>query len=116
MARMTAKLAKRETIADATVAFTIEPSGPFSYMAGQTIDLTYPGPSQPAASGNRRTFSIAKAPGFGALQVATRIRGSALKRGLVEAPIGADLEIDEPYGKFTLPQKPSDIFLLAGRV
>jgi ferredoxin-NADP reductase len=116
MARMMAKLAKRETIADATVAFTIEPSGAFSYKAGQTIDLTYPGLSQPDAAGNRRTFSIANAPGYSALLVATRVRGSALKRGLVEAPIGTDLEIDGPYGSFTLPQKPSDIFLLAGGV
>lgn len=117
MARMTAKLAKREKIADATYAFTIEPSGPpFSYKAGQTIDLTYPGLSRQDAAGNRRTFSIANAPGYGALLVATRVRGSALKQGLVEAPIGADLEIDGPYGNFTLPQKPSDVFLLAGGV
>jgi len=114
---MEARLAKREQIADATYAFTIEPNGPpFSYKAGQTIDLTYPGLSKPDPAGNRRTFSIANAPGYGALLVATRARGSALKQGLVEAPIGADLEVDGPYGSFTLPTKPSDIFLLAGGI
>lgn len=117
MARMEAKLAKRERIADGTYAFTIEPKGtPFSYKAGQTVDLTYPGLSKPDAAGNRRTFSIANAPGYGALLVATRVRGSAMKQALVDAPIGTDLEIEGPYGNFTLPQKPSDIFLLAGGV
>jgi ferredoxin-NADP reductase len=114
---MGAKLTKREQIADATYAFTIEPNAPpFAYRAGQTIDLTYPGLSKPDAAGNRRTFSIANAPGFGGLLVATRDRGSALKRGLVEAPIGIDLEVDGPYGSFTLPQKPAEVFLIAGGI
>lgn len=117
MARMGAKLAKRERIADATYAFTIEPNGaPFSYKAGQTIDLTYPGLSKPDAAGNRRTFSIANAPGYGGFLVGTRVRGSALKQALVEAPIGTDLEVEGPYGNFTLPQKPADVFLLAGGI
>jgi ferredoxin-NADP reductase len=117
MAKMTAKLAKREQIADATYALTIEPNGPpFSYKAGQTIDLTYPGLSKPDAAGNRRTFSIANAPGYGAFLIGTRVRESALKRGLVEAPIGTDLEIEGPYGSFTLPQKPSDVLMLAGGI
>ena len=117
MARMGAKLAGREQIADATYAFTIEPNGaPFSYKAGQTIDLTYPNLSKPDAAGNRRTFSVANAPGYTSLLVATRARGSALKQALVEAPIGSDLEIEGPYGNFTLPEKPSDVFLLAGGI
>ena len=117
MARMGAKLAKREQIADATYAFTIEPKGtPFSYKAGQTIDLTVPHLSRPDPAGNRRTFSVANAPGYTSLLVATRVRGSALKQALVEAPIGSDLEIEGPYGNFTLPQKPSDVFLLAGGI
>ncbi|HET9250701.1 MAG TPA: FAD-dependent oxidoreductase [Candidatus Eisenbacteria bacterium] len=95
----------------------MEPNGqPFSYKAGQTIDLTYPGLSKPDAAGNRRTFSIANAPGYTSLLIATRARGSALKQALVEAPIGSDLEVDGPYGNFTLPQKPSDVFLFAGGI
>jgi ferredoxin-NADP reductase len=117
MARMTAKLAKRERIADGTYAFTIEPNEPpFSYRAGQTLDLTYPGLSKPDASGNRRTFSIANAPGYGGFLVATRVRASALKVALVEAPIGTDLEVDGPYGNFTLPTKSTDVVMLAGGV
>ncbi|HEX7078299.1 MAG TPA: FAD-dependent oxidoreductase [Candidatus Eisenbacteria bacterium] len=116
MARIPVTLAARERIADATYAFSLRLGGPFPYKAGQTIDLTIPNPPHTDPSGNMRTFSIACAPGQERVLVATRVRGSAFKRSLVELPLGAGLEIDGPFGSFTLPKKATDAVLLAGGI
>ena len=117
MAKQTARLAEREQIADATYAFKFDVGGkPFAYKSGQTVDLIQPQPRYTDEAGNRRTFSLAAAPGREGLLVATRNRGSAFKRNLVEAPLGTALEIDGPFGSFTLPNKPSNVYLLAGGI
>ena len=117
MAKQTARLAGREQIADATYAFHFDVGAkPLAYKPGQTVDVIQPQPRYTDAAGNRRTFSIADAPGKERLLVATRDRGSAFKRSLIEAPLGAALEIDGPYGSFTLPSKPSDVYFLAGGI
>jgi ferredoxin-NADP reductase len=117
MPKLTARLAEREQIADATYAFQFDVGGkPFTYKSGQTMDIIQPQPRYSDEAGNRRTFSIADAPRNERLLVATRNRGSAFKRSLLEAPLGLALEIDGPYGSFTLPTKPSDVFLLAGGI
>jgi len=117
MAKLTARLAEREQIADATYAFRFDLEGqPFPYKAGQTVDLTQSSPKYTDELGNRRTFSIADSPGQERLLVATRNRGSAFKRSLVEAPLGTAVDLEGPYGSFTLPQKPTDVYLLAGGI
>jgi ferredoxin-NADP reductase len=117
MPKLTARLAEREQIADATYAFQFDLGGqPFPYKPGQTVDLIQPEPKHTDALGNRRTFSIADAPGNERLLVATRNRGSAFKRSLIEAPLGTAVDLDGPYGSFTLPQNPSDIYMLAGGI
>lgn len=117
MAKLTARLAEREQIADATYAFHFDlAEQPFEYRPGQTIDVIQPSPLYADAAGNRRTFSIADAPGSERLLVATRNRGSAFKRSLIEAPLGTPLDLDGPYGSFTLPQEPSDVYMLAGGI
>jgi ferredoxin-NADP reductase len=117
MPKRVAVLAGRDKIADATYAFQFDVGGqPFPYKPGQTIDIIQSQPKYTDEAGNRRTFSIADAPGKGRLLIATRDRGSAFKRSLVEAPLGLALEIDGPYGSFTLPQAPSDAYLLAGGI
>ena len=117
MPKMQVALAGREKIADNTYAFTLDLKGqPFPYKAGQTIDLTYAGMPRSDAAGNKRTFSIASAPGKDRIIFATRIRGSAFKESLVTAPLGTALELDGPYGSFTLPNKPTHAVLLAGGI
>src|SRR6185503_16898927 len=117
MSKLKARLAGREKIADATYAFTLEPhEAPFAYRAGQNVDVTVPALKYPDPTGNKRTFTIANAPGYGGFLVTTRARGSGLKQTLVEAPLGLDLMVDGPYGSFTLPQKPSEVVMLAGGV
>ena len=117
MPKQTAMLAAREQIADATYAFQFDVGGkPLAYKSGQTVDVIQPTPRYTDEAGNRRTFSIADAPGNDRLLIATRNRGSAFKRSLIEAPLGTALEVDGPYGSFTLPNKPSDVYMLAGGI
>jgi ferredoxin-NADP reductase len=117
MSKLQARLAGREKIADSTYAFTLEPhEAPFAYRAGQNVDVTVPELKHPDPTGNKRTFTVANAPGYGGLLVATRVRGSGLKQTLVDAPLGLEVSVDGPYGSFTLPQKPSEVVMLAGGV
>ena len=110
-------LVHREEIASATWAFTLGLAGQeFSFRAGQTIDLTFPDPPHQDSSGNRRTLSLAGAPGGDHLFVATRVRGSGFKRSLVEAPLGTPLEVEGPFGSFTLPQRTTNVVMLAGGI
>jgi ferredoxin-NADP reductase len=114
---MQATLAGRAIIAEQTAAFWFEPDGPFQFTPGQTVDLTIPEPLFRDDGGTTRTFSIASPPGEPRLMVGTRLRGSAMKRSLLEAPFGLRVEIDGPYGSFTLHQnaaKPA--VLIAGGI
>lgn len=117
MPKLQVALAGREKIADGTYAFTLDLNGqPFSYKPGQTIDLTYANMPRTDDAGNKRTFSIASAPGKDRIIFATRDRGSAFKSSLVAAPLGTALELDGPYGNFTLPNKPTNAVFLAGGI
>jgi ferredoxin-NADP reductase len=117
MPKLDVTLVRREEIASATWAFTLGLAGRgFPFRAGQTVDLTFPDPPYQDASGNRRTFSLAGAPGGDHLLIATRVRGSAIKRSLVEAPEGIALEIEGPFGSFTLPQRATRVVMLAGGI
>ncbi len=117
MPKLDVTLVRREEIASATWAFTLGLAGKeFPFRAGQTIDLTFPDPPYRDASGNSRTFSLAAAPGRDQLLVATRVRGSAFKRSLVEAREGTSFEIDGPFGSFTLPQRATSVIMLAGGI
>lgn len=117
MPKLKVTLVRSEEIARATWAFTLGLAGKeFPFRAGQTIDLTFPNPPYQDASGNRRTFSLAAAPGRDHLLVATRMRGSAFKQSLVESPPGTALEIEGPFGSFTLPQRVTSVVMLAGGI
>ena len=74
MAKHAARLAGREKIADATYAFRLDMGEkPFEFKPGQTVDLIQPEPRYTDEVGNRRTLSIADAPGREHLLVATQL-------------------------------------------
>lgn len=115
---MQGRLVHRALVAERTAAFWIEPDEdePFEFTAGQTCDVTIPAPLYRDEAGSTRTFSIASAPGDRRLVVGTRLTGSAMKRSLMESPLGLAVEIDGPYGSFTLHRnaaKPA-VFLAGG--
>lgn len=101
---MNARLAGRRMVALRTLAIDIEPAGPLAFKAGQTCDLTIPNPAYTDNLGSARTFSIASPPGTTPLVFATRLTDSAFKRTLAEIPLGSAIDLDGPFGSFTLHQ------------
>jgi ferredoxin-NADP reductase len=114
---MKGRLARTEEVAEKTAAFSFELSEPLGFVPGQTCDITLPRPKYQDAQGSSRTFSIASSPGdMPGILVATRMTGSAFKRSLFEAEPGEEVDVDGPYGSFTLhrnPQRPA-VFLAGG--
>jgi ferredoxin-NADP reductase len=115
---MKVRLVEVRTVADRTAAFVFEFAGvPFEFRAGQTCDVTLPAPKYQDAKGTTRTFSITSSPAdLPRIMFATRLTGSAFKRSLVEAAVGTEVEIEGPFGSFTLHQnaKRPAVFLAGG--
>jgi ferredoxin-NADP reductase len=110
-------LDRREPVAEGTWAFhfglgnTLLP-----YRAGQAVDLTYPGATRPDPRGHVRPFTLAAAPGASRITIATRIRESPFKQELLEAPLGTELYVSEPWGDFVVPSDEKDVVMLAGGI
>jgi ferredoxin-NADP reductase len=115
---ITARLSDRREVAQGTAAFTFALDGDLRFEAGQTCDFTLPGPKYSDDKGNARTFSITSSPAdLPSITIATRLTGSAFKRSLMDGPMGTAIEVDGPYGSFTLHHKTSrPALLLAGGI
>jgi ferredoxin-NADP reductase len=115
---MKGRLTARQQVADGTAAFTFVLDGDLTFEAGQTCDFTLPEPTYSDEHGNARTFSIASSPAdLPSITVATRLTGSAFKRSLLDAPTGTVVDVDGPYGSFTLHHKATrPALLLAGGI
>jgi ferredoxin-NADP reductase len=112
-----ASLTKREGIAEGTMAFHFSKPADFQFRAGQAMDVTLLNPPETDAEGNTRTFSIVSAPFDADLMVATRMRDTAFKRVLGNAPLGLEVKIEGPTGSFVLPRKAEKpAVLLAGGI
>jgi len=114
---LTAHLSDRRIVAQDTGAFTFTLDGAMPFTPGQTVDITIPSPLHSDEKGNARTFSVTSSPAdLPSIMIATRLTGSAFKRTLLDAPIGLPVEIDGPYGSFTLHNKASRpaLFLAGG--
>jgi ferredoxin-NADP reductase len=117
MARFAGSLKRREEIAAGTWAVTFGLDGQlFSFLPGQSIDIFLIDPPHPDPRGPRHSFSIAGTAGPDAIQIGTRIRDSVWKKNLLEMPLGAKVEIEGPWGEFTLPKEPCDVVMLAGGI
>jgi ferredoxin-NADP reductase len=103
---MKARLVGSQTVAERTAAFTFECDGtPFEFKAGQSCDVTLLTPKYEDAEGTTRAFSITSSPAdLPRIMFATRLTGSAFKRSLAEAAAGTEVEIEGPFGSFTLHQ------------
>lgn len=98
------------------MSFHFEKPAGFEYKAGQFADYTLVNPSETDAEGSTRGFSLASAPFEPTLMATTRLRDTAFKRVLRGLPIGTELELDAPYGSFTLHHdvKRPAVFLTGG--
>lgn len=102
MPKYSVKLNQRETVAEGTLAFYFEKPAGFAFKAGQFLELTLANPPETDAEGNSRAFSIASAPSESHLMVATRMRDTAFKRVLGKLPLGAEVQIEGPFGNLIL--------------
>lgn len=110
------KLLEKIDEADGSMSFRFEKPSGFEYTAGQFADYTLIDPPETDAEGNIRGFSLSSAPFEPFLMATTRLRDTAFKRVLRDAPIGTELELDAPYGSFTLHNnvKRPAVFLTGG--
>lgn len=110
------KLVGREPIAEGSLALHFEKPPAFSFKPGQAIDLTLIHPPETDDEGNTRTFSLVSAPTENQLTVAIRMRDTAFKRVMKDAPLGTGVKIDGPMGSFTLHNNSSKaaVFLAGG--
>lgn len=104
-------------VAEGTMAFRFARPAGFEFTAGQSMNLGLVDPPETDGKGNRRTFSLVSAPFEGELVVATRIRDTAFKRALKALPVGREVELRGPAGKFTLdPAETEPAVFLAGGI
>jgi ferredoxin-NADP reductase len=93
------------------VTFQFEKPAGFEYEAGQWFVITLPEFKEPLF----HHFSFSCSPEDQWLEFTTRIRGSEFKTALRGLPIGAEVELEGPYGAFVLPPgREAAVFLAAG--
>lgn len=102
MAKYTTKLIDKKEVAEGTMAFHFQKPQDFEFKAGQSLDLTLISPPETDMEGNMRAFSITSAPQDSDIVITTRMRDTAFKRVLKAMPFGTDIQIEGPFGSFTL--------------
>jgi ferredoxin-NADP reductase len=77
-----------------------------SFRPGQYFWVELLDPPYDDEKGPRRHISVATSPNErGVLGLCTRLRDSAFKRSLVELPVGAPVDVEQPKGDFVLPEE-----------
>ncbi len=101
-----ATLIKRENIAEGTVKVTFSfVDSEFVFKSGQYVRVTIPKLIYEDPRGNSRDFSIASSPNIkNAVSVSFRISQSGFKQTLIQSPLGIPINIEGPFGVFTLPE------------
>src|SRR5688500_1286546 len=111
-----ARLTRRETVAEGTMAFHFSRPQGFRHAAGQSLLMSLVDPPETDGEGNARTFTIASAPYEAGLRIATSKRANAFKRVLTAATMGTVVTIDAPTGDMVLHEDPARpaVFLAGG--
>jgi len=113
-----ARVAEKREVAKGTLLVAFDLLGEeVEFTPGQYFFVTLLDPPYDDERGARRHFSVVTSPNErGRLGFCTRLRDSAFKRSLVELPIGAEAEVEEPKGSFVLPEDTNQryVFLAGG--
>jgi ferredoxin-NADP reductase len=113
-----ARIAEKREVAKGTLLVIFDLLGrEVDFTPGQYFFVTLLDPLYDDERGARRHFSIVTSPNErGRLGFCTRLRDSAFKRSLVELPVGAEAEVEEPKGSFLLPEDTNRacVFLAGG--
>jgi ferredoxin-NADP reductase len=96
-------LVRRELVAEGTMAFHFSKPDGYEYQPGQSFQMTLIDPPPKEDSrGATREFTIASAPHETELMIAMRLRDSAFKDFLKDAPPGTTVTISEADGDLVL--------------
>jgi ferredoxin-NADP reductase len=109
-------LTARDEVAKGTMAFHLTRPDGFAFLPGQAVYLTLRNSVKGDIEGRVRTFSIVSAPQDPELVIATRLRETSFKRGLMNVPLGTAVELEGPYGDLSLHEdaaRPA-VFLAGG--
>ncbi|OJI09481.1 hypothetical protein BK006_00895 [bacterium CG10_49_38] len=114
-------IGERQTVAEGTERVVFGLSGKkFPFIAGQHLQVAVSKLLYPDPRGRSRVFSIASSPGeTDKIAITFRFdsqKGSGFKRTLLELPLGSLVEIEGPFGYFTLPDdlNQSVVFIAGG--
>ncbi|HEU0256242.1 MAG TPA: FAD-dependent oxidoreductase [Microbacteriaceae bacterium] len=99
------KLLERQEVARNTIVLRFEKPEGFEFRAGQYADYTLLEPTETDAEGDTREFTFSSAPFEDHLACTIRLRDTAFKRVVQKLPVGAEVELDAPYGSFVLHRK-----------
>jgi ferredoxin-NADP reductase len=104
-ATVRAKIKEKREVAKGTLLVVFDLLGErFDYRAGQYFWVELLDPPYQDGKGPRRHISAVTSPTErGVIGLCTRVRDSAFKRSLAELPVGVDVEVEPPRGKFVLP-------------
>lgn len=111
------RLIARKAVCAGTSAFYFTKPEGFTFEPGQFANFTLLRAAESDLGGSTRTFSIASAPHEKNLMVAMRLRATTFKQTLSSLPIGAEVLLQGPYGRMTLPKNGArPAVLLAGGI
>jgi ferredoxin-NADP reductase len=104
---MRARIKEKREVAKGTLMVVFDLLGrEVDFLPGQYFWVTLLDPPYDDEKGPRRHISVVTSPTErGVLGLCTRLRDSAFKRSLVELPVGAEVEVEEPKGSFVLPEE-----------
>src|ERR687894_2469659 len=106
---MRAQIKEKREVAKGTLLVLFDLLGrEVDFTPGQYFWVTLLDPPYDDEKGPRRHISVVTSPNErGVLGLCTRLRDSAFKRSLQELPVGAEVEVEPPKGRFVLPEDTS---------
>jgi ferredoxin-NADP reductase len=104
-----ARIKEKQEVAKGTLLVTFDLlDEEVDFRPGQYFFVTLPDIGHQDDKGLRRHITVVTSPNEkGVLGLATRMRDSAFKRSLRELPVGAEVDVEQPKGKFVLPEDSS---------
>jgi ferredoxin-NADP reductase len=108
-----ARIKEKHEVAKGTLLVTFDLLGEeVDFRPGQYFFVTLPDVGHEDDRGLRRHITVVTSPNEkGVLGFATRMRDSAFKRSLAEIAVGTEVEVEEPKGRFVLPEDSSRPFV-----
>ena len=104
---MQAKIKEKREVAKGTLLVTFDLLGrEVDFEPGQYFFVTLPDLGYEDEKGLRRHITVVTSPNErGVLGLCTRLRDTAFKHTLAELDVGADVDVEEPKGKWVLPRE-----------